>query len=74
MPRLGSQLEYDMTVDEVMRRWPSTIRIFLDFRMACIGCPVAAFHTIGEACSEHGSDAAAFLAALRDAVSRCRSD
>jgi hypothetical protein len=23
----------EMTVDEVMRRWPTTIRVFLDFGM-----------------------------------------
>lgn len=46
----------DMTVDEVMRRWPSTIRVFLDFRMRCVGCPIAAFHSVDEACEEHDFD------------------
>jgi hybrid cluster-associated redox disulfide protein len=46
----------DMTVDEVMRRWPSTIRVFLRHGMLCVGCPIAAFHTISEAAREHGLD------------------
>src|SRR5262245_13649048 len=49
---------------DVMRRWPATIRVFLDFRMGCVGCPIASFHDIGDACREHGTDQAAFLAAL----------
>jgi len=53
-------------VDEVMRRWPSTIRVFLDFRMRCVGCPIATFHSVDEACDEHRADAAAFLSKLRD--------
>jgi len=56
----------DLMVDEVMRRWPSTIRVFLDFRMRCVGCPIATFHSVDEACDEHGADAAAFLSKLQD--------
>lgn len=58
----------DMTVDEVMRRWPSTIRVFLDFRMRCVGCPIAAFHSIDEACEEHDVDAHVFLPKILETV------
>ena len=58
----------ETTVDEVMRRWPTTIRDFLDFRMGCVGCPIAAFHTVDDACKEHGVDRDEFLAALRAAA------
>ena len=58
------RVEPDMTVDEVMRRWPATIRAFLDHRMRCVGCPIATFHTVDDACREHGVDRTAFLAAL----------
>src|SRR5215469_10082197 len=47
-------LTTELTVDEVMRRWPPTIRAFLDFSMHCVGCPIAPFHTVEEACREHG--------------------
>lgn len=57
----NSQPTADMPVDDVMRRWPSTIRVFLDFRMRCVGCPIAAFHSIDEACEEHDVDASVFL-------------
>jgi len=57
----------DMTVDEVMRRWPATIRVFLDFNMGCVGCPIAAFHSVDDACREHKVDRA-FLQALRAAA------
>ena len=53
-----------LLVADVMRRWPATVRVFLDFRMGCVGCPIASFHDIEEACREHGTDQASFLAAL----------
>jgi hybrid cluster-associated redox disulfide protein len=56
----------DLMVDDVMRRWPSTIRVFLDFRMRCVGCPIATFHSVDEACDEHSVNPAAFLSKLRD--------
>ena len=46
----------DMTVDEIMRRWPSTIRVFQTNRMYCIGCPIGGFHTLPEASEAHGLD------------------
>lgn len=63
-------VEATQPVDDVMRQWPSTIRVFLDYRMRCVGCPIACFHTVDDACREHGADNAKFLADLRAAVAR----
>jgi len=52
-------------VDDVMTRWPATIRVFLAFKLSCVGCPIASFHSIEDACREHGIDAGNFMAALR---------
>ncbi len=56
---------FDDIVGEVMDARPATIRVFLDFRMGCVGCPIATFHSVGDACKEHGVDRDEFLAALR---------
>jgi hybrid cluster-associated redox disulfide protein len=61
-------IEFTMLVDEVMRRWPATIRVLLDHRMRCVGCPIACFHTVDDACREHGTDLARLLADLRAAA------
>jgi hybrid cluster-associated redox disulfide protein len=37
-----------------------------DTGMRCVGCPIATFHSVDEACDEHRADAAAFLSKLRD--------
>ena len=37
-----TSIDPDMTVD-IMRRWPSTIRVMMRHRMLCIGCPIGIF-------------------------------
>jgi len=61
-------IDSDLPVGDVMACWPATIRIFLDFKLGCVGCPIACFHSIDDACREHGIDQASFVAALRGAV------
>jgi hybrid cluster-associated redox disulfide protein len=68
MSDLMPRIDYDTTVDEIMRQRPATILVFLDFRMACVGCPIAPFHTVGDACREHRTDPVAFLEVLRAAA------
>ena len=53
---MNSALNEDMTMDEIMRRWPATIRVVLDYGMLCVGCPVAPFHTVDDAVKEHAVD------------------
>jgi hybrid cluster-associated redox disulfide protein len=56
---------FDDIVGKIMRVQPATIRVFLNFRMGCVGCPISAFHSVDDACKEHGVDRNEFLAALR---------
>lgn len=62
-------IDPDMTVDEIMRRWPATIRVFMRHRMLCVGCPIGTFHTISDTCEAHRLDEDTFadevLAAMR---------
>jgi hybrid cluster-associated redox disulfide protein len=51
----------NMSIDEIMRAWPGTIRVILRHRMLCVGCPIAPFHAISDVCREHGADEALFL-------------
>ncbi|QRM31997.1 DUF1858 domain-containing protein [Microvirga sp. VF16] len=57
-------VEATQLVDDVMRRWPTTIRVFLNHRMHCVGCPITCFHTVADACREHGVDQVKFLSEL----------
>jgi hybrid cluster-associated redox disulfide protein len=62
-------IDPSMSVDEIMRRWPATIRVFIRNRMLCIGCPIGVFHSVRDACEAHNLDEEYFsrelLAAMR---------
>jgi len=62
------RVELSQFVDDVMRRWPATIRVFLNYRMRCVGCPIACFHTIEDASREHEVDRVRFMADIRAAA------
>ena len=62
-------IDPDMSVDEIMRRWPATIRVMIRNGMFCIGCPIGTFHTVTEACVAHKVDEKAFSAELLSAIS-----
>ncbi len=68
---MPSAIDPNMPVDEIMRRWPATIRVMIRHRMLCIGCPIGIFHTVADAAAAHGVDEAAFTAELLAAM---RSD
>lgn len=58
----------EMSVDEIMRRWPATIGVMIRNRFLCIGCPIGPLHTVAEACLAHGVDEALFRAELAQAI------
>jgi hybrid cluster-associated redox disulfide protein len=58
------------TVSEVMRRWPQTMSLFLQYGTACPGCPVGTFHTVEEAAREYQIPLRAFLSELRGSASK----
>ncbi len=58
----------DLPLAEIFRRWPETARVFWRHRTACVGCPIAPFHTVADTCAEYRLDEAAFRAELRAAA------
>lgn len=58
----------DTTVEEVMRRFPCAIAVFLHHGMHCVGCAVGPFHSVADAAHEYGLAAPRLLAELRAAV------
>ena len=58
----------DLPLASLMDRWPAVIGVFLRHRMLCVGCPIAPFHTVTDACREYGLDEKTFLAELQNAA------
>jgi hybrid cluster-associated redox disulfide protein len=47
-----SEIE-DLTVSEILARWPGVLRLFIDRHLLCVGCPIAPFHTLEDVAFEH---------------------
>lgn len=67
-PLKPKSIDPDMTMDEIMRRWPATIRVLIRHGMLCIGCPIGVFHTVTDACAAHEIDEEPFSRKLLAAM------
>jgi len=64
-----ASLDPNLSMDEIVRRWPAKIWVLLRHNVFCIGCPLAVFHTVADACIEHCLSEEAFVAELEQAIS-----
>lgn len=58
----------ELSLQDLMTRWPDTIPVFLKHRMLCVGCVFTRFHTLTDACQEHGLDEQSFRAELEAVI------
>lgn len=54
----------DLPLDELMSTWPETTVVFKRHKMLCVGCLVAPFHTVKDACLEYELNIDAFYEEL----------
>jgi hybrid cluster-associated redox disulfide protein len=52
-------------VKDILDGHPEAVKAFIDLGLMCVGCPVAAFHTLADAAREHDRDPAELLCILR---------
>ncbi len=69
-----SCLASDLSVADVLARWPETIPVFLRHGMACVGCNMSAFETIASAAAVYGLDADSFLGELQQTIASAVKD
>ncbi|MDP4088745.1 MAG: DUF1858 domain-containing protein [Bacillota bacterium] len=62
------KLTKDMTIGEVVRTYPQTVEILMDFGMGCVGCPASQAESLEQAAMVHGFDTAELLEKLNDAI------
>ena len=58
----------DTNVDELVTRYPSTARVFVEHRMFCVGCEIARFESLAEACQIYHKPLEPLLTDLRRVV------
>jgi len=58
----------DMTVDEVVQRFPETVQVFSRHGVACVGCSAAQEDSIAQSAAVHGLDPQQLVAELNAVI------
>lgn len=61
-------IDRKMSVNEVLTRYPGSLKVFEDLGLGCAGCEAALFETIEEAAQVHGTDVDRLIAGLMQAI------
>lgn len=54
----------DDSIEDLLARHPGAARVLVDYGMHCVGCVIAPFETIAEACANYGVPTDELIAAL----------
>ena len=65
---MGKTLAENLTVDQVLARYPQTATVFLHRQMACVGCELAGFETLAEAAAVYRLQVEHFIDELEQAI------
>ena len=65
------QITPNLMVADVLARWPAVIPVFIQHRLACVGCSMAPFETLDDAVRNYGLEAENFLGQLEQAIQSC---
>lgn len=58
----------EMTIGEVVEKYPQTVEVFLRHGLMCFGCAVARFENIAQGAAAHGIEVDALMNDLNIAV------
>lgn len=58
----------DLSLSDLFNTWPETKQVFFRHHMLCVGCLIAPFHTVRDACREYGLNVDRFYVELAAAL------
>jgi hybrid cluster-associated redox disulfide protein len=70
----GRLVRADMLVKTLVEQYPETIRVFIQYRLHCVGCQISGFHTITDTAREHSTEIEPLLHDLNLAVLSAAED
>ncbi len=63
-----------MNISEILDRWPEIIPIFLNRRMACVGCSLADFMTLEDALDIYHLNMESFIEEIENEIQIRKSE
>ncbi len=67
-------ISMNMTISEVLDRWPEVIPIFLQHKMACVGCSLADFMTLEDALDIYHLNKENFIEEIKQTIQSQKSE
>ena len=64
-PTDAAAITSEWTIEEIVNRFPAVVPVFIARRMHCVGCAVARFERVIDACRIYQHPLDGFLAELR---------
>lgn len=65
---MSKTITKEMTITEIVQRWPETAGTFLKHGMHCLGCAAARFENVEQGAVAHGIDAEALVEDLNSTI------
>ena len=65
-----SKITKEMTIGEVIRKYPKTVFLFIDYGLHCVGCPISQDETIEQAAKAHRLNLEKFLKDLNKDIKK----
>lgn len=67
---MTEEITKDMTIAEVVMKWPETAGTFMEWGLHCYGCAVARYENIEQGAMAHGIPADDLVKALNKTISK----
>ena len=65
-------LTKEMTIQEVVSKYPASVNVFIQHGMPCVGCMAARYENIEQGANAHGIDIEKLMEALNKSVSEAQ--
>ena len=62
----------EMTVAEILDRWPKAVSVFQEYKTACVGCSMAPFDTLVDVAREYDLSLPELMVALNRVTNASR--
>ena len=61
-------IDRKMSINEVLNKYPESMKVFEDFGLGCVGCEAALFENIEPGAQVHGVDVDRLRAGLKETI------
>ncbi len=65
---MSEKISKEMKIEEIIKKYPKTIEVFLEYNFHCIGCAAASFESLEQGALAHGIDVQKLVNDLNKAI------